>query len=234
MPKYAKHGLTGNQLAFCREYLRNGCNGTRAAIAAGYSAKSASSLASEMLRKPKIAAQLARGLELKGVVPESVKNLYAEHMHGDVADYAPWIRGERTLEELRDIDGIDTRIIRSATVSRVVKEGRGGSITTTNRKLELYDAQSASGQMAKVLGLVTDKKEVHHSGLITAKAITDMSPEEMSALAHAADADTARIVTEVARLCYEVQPGANESLGTYCGRVRVLMNAPPHPELGLL
>ncbi len=47
--------LSGKQKKFCKEYLID-FNGTRSAIAAGYSEKSAYSMASENLRKPEIRA----------------------------------------------------------------------------------------------------------------------------------------------------------------------------------
>jgi phage terminase small subunit len=50
--------LTAKQQRFCDEYLVD-LNGTRAAIAAGYSEKTAASMATENLTKPNIAAYLA-------------------------------------------------------------------------------------------------------------------------------------------------------------------------------
>ena len=55
MPKDGKKddsGLTAKQRVFCDEYVRNGCNATKAAIAAGYSLKSAQVIAAENLSKP--------------------------------------------------------------------------------------------------------------------------------------------------------------------------------------
>ena len=50
--------MTAKQQAFVLEYLVD-LNGTQAAIRAGYSAKSAYSIAEELLRKPEIAAATA-------------------------------------------------------------------------------------------------------------------------------------------------------------------------------
>jgi len=49
--------LTDKQRVFCQEYIRD-WNGTRAAIAAGYSENSAKEIASENLTKPNIAAYI--------------------------------------------------------------------------------------------------------------------------------------------------------------------------------
>jgi phage terminase small subunit len=54
--------LTARQLQFINEYTVS-LNGTRAAIRAGYSPKTARAIASENLRKPEIAAEIARRKE---------------------------------------------------------------------------------------------------------------------------------------------------------------------------
>ena len=50
--------LTPKQITFCKEYLANGHNATKAARAAGYSAKTAYSIGAENLTKPEIKAYL--------------------------------------------------------------------------------------------------------------------------------------------------------------------------------
>ena len=52
MGRDKKTGLTHKQLIFCQEYCRNGWNGTRAALKAGYSKKTAGEIAKENLKKP--------------------------------------------------------------------------------------------------------------------------------------------------------------------------------------
>jgi phage terminase small subunit len=52
--------LTGKQRLFVENYLATG-NATQAAIGAGYSARTARSIASENLKKPAIAAAIAKG-----------------------------------------------------------------------------------------------------------------------------------------------------------------------------
>jgi len=59
----AKPRLTEKQEAFCIEYLRCRFNGTQAAINAGYSPRSAASIADENLRKPEIQEYLNQELE---------------------------------------------------------------------------------------------------------------------------------------------------------------------------
>lgn len=62
--------LTPKQKAFCDEYLANGYNGTKAAIAAGYSPKTAFSIATENLKKPLI----------KEYLDEAKKKLYTSRI----------------------------------------------------------------------------------------------------------------------------------------------------------
>jgi phage terminase small subunit len=51
--------LTAKQIRFVTEYVQS-LNGTQSAIAAGYSSKTARSIASELLRKPQIKAEIER------------------------------------------------------------------------------------------------------------------------------------------------------------------------------
>jgi phage terminase small subunit len=83
--------LTAKQRLFVQNYLLSG-NGTQAAIAAGYSARTARSIASENLKKPAIAAAVAKGRarqrkrlnahaektirELVGIVDAKISDLY--------------------------------------------------------------------------------------------------------------------------------------------------------------
>jgi phage terminase small subunit len=50
--------MTPKQTRFVAEYLANGLNATKAAISAGYSAKTAASIGQENLTKPEISAAI--------------------------------------------------------------------------------------------------------------------------------------------------------------------------------
>lgn len=58
----AERPLTARQQAFVREYLKDG-NATQAAIRAGFSKKNAANIASKLLKKSQVAAQLATKVE---------------------------------------------------------------------------------------------------------------------------------------------------------------------------
>ena len=63
--------LTDKEQAFCREYIIS-WNGTRAAIDAGYSKKTAAVIAHENLRKPKIRARIKELMNEKLMTQEEV------------------------------------------------------------------------------------------------------------------------------------------------------------------
>ena len=71
-----KDGLNDRQKRFVLEYLRNGGNGTEAAIAAGYSAKSAAVQASRLLNDDKVLAykrmQARQVYKSIGITPEQI------------------------------------------------------------------------------------------------------------------------------------------------------------------
>src|SRR5665213_3598658 len=62
MPRNASGSLTAKQMRFVQEYVAHG-NGTRAAIAAGYSAKTARAIACENLKKLEIKAEVEKRLK---------------------------------------------------------------------------------------------------------------------------------------------------------------------------
>jgi phage terminase small subunit len=55
--------LTPKQMRFVEHYINNGCNGTQAAISAGYSAKTARQQASDTLALPYIKAEIEKRLD---------------------------------------------------------------------------------------------------------------------------------------------------------------------------
>jgi phage terminase small subunit len=98
--------LTGRQARFAKEYA-NCLNGTQAAIAAGYSPRTARAIASENLRKPSIQAEIANQERLREtrlnaereiVQRELMKVLEADiskifDKHGVLLPMAQWPKG---------------------------------------------------------------------------------------------------------------------------------------------
>ncbi|HEV2629192.1 MAG TPA: terminase small subunit [Pseudolabrys sp.] len=100
--------LTQKQIRFVEEYLVGGV-GSRAAIAAGYSEKTARSIASELLRKPAVAAELERR---RKDVRQATNALYLKVVeHAAAMAFANWgdfydadgrpLRGDELTRETR-------------------------------------------------------------------------------------------------------------------------------------
>jgi phage terminase small subunit len=71
---------------FVIEYLRD-LNGTQAAIRAGYTATSAASTSSEILRNPKVAAAVSAGMALQAMPADEVLARLSQIARGSMADF---------------------------------------------------------------------------------------------------------------------------------------------------
>lgn len=175
----ARDKLTKKQRAFITGYPSNGFNATRAAIAAGYSEDSAYSIGSENLRKPEIAAVIEEELEKRGITPVACKILLGEvALDTDITDFEPWLRGEKTFEELR-AGGVNTALAKTARISE-----KGA------RSIELHDRLAAVKELNRLLGLVTKKQEIT-AHVEAAMDFANMPRDELERLAHAAGLEPA-------------------------------------------
>lgn len=110
--------LTPKQRLFCATYEENGHNGTAAAIAAGYSEKTAAVTASKLLKKPKIreyrAALVRDMLDSAVLTPERIalrkEKIYADSVHKDRAKLA--LKALESIEKSMTVreEKEDTRI----------------------------------------------------------------------------------------------------------------------------
>jgi phage terminase small subunit len=82
-------GLTPKQIAFCDYYIEYG-DATKAALAAGYSEKTAYSIGSENLRKPELSAYIKKRLdeerEKRVASADEVMEFFSAVMRGEVRD----------------------------------------------------------------------------------------------------------------------------------------------------
>lgn len=104
MGKKEKKKLTSKQLAFCKEYLKNGHNATEAAIKAGYSKKTAYSIGSENLTKPEIAEYLEEFGSENAAKFEYSLTQHVEDLD-QVAEMARKAGDYRTLLKSRELKG---------------------------------------------------------------------------------------------------------------------------------
>lgn len=152
--------LTGRQRAFVEEYLRD-FNATRAAIAAGYSARSATVIGCENLTKPNISAAIKQAIAERIMSADEVKLRLADIARGDMGDFLDINSMSFAIDLARAKDAGKTKLIKKVkqkTVTRIEKDGTEQEDNTI--EIELYDAQAALNSLGKHLGLFKDTHEV--------------------------------------------------------------------------
>ena len=192
-PRKAKGGepraMSEQEALFLRHYLADPeRNGTKAAIAAGYSEASARYQASRLLRRNNIAQHVAAAdakaeaavarvegrvadlIERRGLSKERAMELLAIMANGDVRDileFGPDVH-TMTTEDGEKITGSGVRIrasedlaIEAAMCIQEVKQTRDGIA------VKLYDRRAALMDFAKLAGWIVEKQE-HDVPAITA------------------------------------------------------------------
>jgi phage terminase small subunit len=169
-------GLTPKQRIFVIEYLRD-FNATRAAIASGYSKKTAHSIGWENLRKHEIQAAIRKrnesNMEEISMSSQRVMMEYMKIAFSDITDFVDFGSEELIIknkkgEIQRDVDGVPLTV----TVNRLslressevdgtliseVKEGRDGV------SFKLHDKTKALDVLVKYMDLLPD----HHKRMVT-------------------------------------------------------------------
>lgn len=156
--------LTPKQRQFIENYLGPArFNATKAALLAGYSARTAYAIGYENLRKPAIQTHISRRL--------SELTLGRSEVLARLSDIAT-----ASVEDLLDDDGTfdykrakkagQLGLVKKVKVREIEKPGFAGSEPTTERiyEFEMYSAHEALRDLGKHHKLFTEK--VEHSGLI--------------------------------------------------------------------
>lgn len=153
---------------FCQHYIRY-YNGTNAAIAAGYSKKTASAISSNLLRRPDIINRLnelaAEKFKSMDVTKETVLDEIVTVALANMGDFAEWgtktIKSETTDQEKKveyfhafDSSKIDTRCVQQ------VELGKYGL------KIKLYDKGQALNILAKYFKIIEDDPTQSHTGWV--------------------------------------------------------------------
>lgn len=165
--------LTDKMRLFVMEYLRD-FNATRAAIAVGYSKKTAYSIGWELLRKPEVQAELSRlkklmadelGLDIKRVIAEYMKIAFA-----DITDYIEFktdkvmvgideeddegrpIYERRQVIEMRPSSEVDGTVINEVSLSAK------GTFS-----IKLHNKMAALEKLDRYLDYMTDAEKARHS-----------------------------------------------------------------------
>lgn len=156
--------MSDRQTAFVEAYVRNGQNGTRAAIEAGYAEGSARVQASRLLTNADIRAAIDDGLRARRDSAEMLRaKIEAELLAiamSDLRDVASW--GEDTLTL---IDSASLTDAAAKALREVVATTTHSEHGTTNRlHVKQHDKLKALQLLAKMNGLVQDR--VEHSGTV--------------------------------------------------------------------
>ena len=136
--------MTTKQRVFVEEYLRT-FNATAAAIAAGYSEKTAYSIGPENLKKPEIATEIERRLSERTMSVDEALVRLTEQGRGAHAEY------------ITAIGTVDIAGLKAAGLGHLiknVKEGKYGKV------VEFYDAQAAIDKLLRARGAYVDRHEV--------------------------------------------------------------------------
>ena len=158
MPKN-KQPLNPKQARFVEEYLVD-CNGTQAAIRAGYSKKTANEQSSALLAKPHIQDALKIGLHAKseraGITAERVLQELARVAFGTPRDLMTWGANGVVLKESETLT--EDQVAQVSEVSESESQF-GGSL-----KIKRHDKVKALELLGRHLGMFKDKLELGGPG----------------------------------------------------------------------
>lgn len=151
--------LTARQAAFAAEYVKD-FNGSRAATAAGYSARTAAEQATDLLTRPHVQAEVTRLKDLVAarnrIDTDQIIQELKRIAFGDIRDTVRW--GPKGIElfpsEMLTADAAAAIV----EVSEHTSEGRGGNHKTV--KLKRADKIAALALLAKYDRNFVDRKEV--------------------------------------------------------------------------
>lgn len=154
--------LNLRQERFVVAYLEHG-NGTRAAIEAGYSAKTAEQGARQLLRKTNIAEAIdrrrAKLMEKLEITTEDVLKRY-ERWAG--FDLRKLYDADGKLKPIRDLDEETAAGIAEIDI---VKKSGGETI----QRVKLVDRLGANNSLARCLGMFRDRVELNVPGALAAQ-----------------------------------------------------------------
>lgn len=150
--------LNPKHQAFADAYLMT-FNQTRAAIAAGYSERSARQQGSELMTYPNILAYIRKRMEENAASAIEVIHHLTEIARGDITDV------------MDDNGNLDLKAARANGKSRLIKKIKSRAITTDNSdivetEVEISDPLKAQELLGKYHALFTDKVDSHVSGEI--------------------------------------------------------------------
>lgn len=180
--------LSPKQSAFCREYVLD-YNATQAATRAGYSAKTARSMASQLLTKINIQQEISKResfIQNKVIITkDKVIRELAKLAFSDIADHI-------TIDEygcaqaiaLADLPVGASRAIKKVRERRIIKSTKGTKdnpdgeqILESTFEYELHDKENPLIQLGKELGMFRDRHEVQFDEKLLAAFMAILPPD---------------------------------------------------------
>lgn len=156
------------QQRFADAYLANGGNATEAAVAAGYSPRTAKQQGSRLLTNADLSAYIDERRAADSEQARMDRDEFLSHLEGliraDLRDVAEWDADEVTLIASGQLTDEAARSLQSLSVVVETHEGESGSRTTRRIKVRQHDKLRAAMQYAKTRGWLTEK--VEHSGTV--------------------------------------------------------------------
>lgn len=178
--------LTPKQRLFVDAYISNGCNATRAALAAGYSQATSYSQGPRLLKNVDIKAHIDRHFEESAMTREEVLFRLAQQARGDIGDIWDAKTGQvnwDTAKELGVTHLIKTIYHKTTRVSR----GNDEDMEIFEDQITLHDPQKALQLIGKQLGLFVDKTETKLTGEVTVKGYETFDPDTWDASSQSED-----------------------------------------------
>lgn len=155
-----KDALNPKQTRFVEEYLVD-LNGTQAAIRAGYSMKTASEQAYQLLRTAKVAEAVDKALaEKPGITRTRIVDELAMIAFANMRDYIEIQKDGTAYVDLSGLTRDQAAAIAELTVDQYT-EGSGEDAKRVKRvKFKLSDKQAALEKLGRTLRMFTDRHEL--------------------------------------------------------------------------
>lgn len=161
--------LTPKQQVFISEYLKS-FNATAAALAAGYSEKTAYSIGWENLRKPEIATAIQERLDEVHMSANEAIKLQTDIARGDITEFiTPF--GNLDIDLLKKSGkGRLVKKFKQKTVTKIGKGEKDEDTEILETELELYDAQAAQRDILKLVNNLLSNNAGDNSQPVTIPA----------------------------------------------------------------
>lgn len=160
--KRKNHDCPERRLRFAREYVVDR-NGTRAAMRAGYSVRTAYAQATRLLKNAQVVAEIERlraeQIELCKIQTSDVIGEIRNLAFSDVGDLVDFTSGEPIVKPANEITPEARRCISKIKIKRI-KGVKGGEIV----EFHLWDKTQKLKELAQHLGIITERNETTLKG----------------------------------------------------------------------